>query len=165
MVCLQIHQPQIMEDIVEFVFFVPQTLENFAEAIQLVPQATSLRGAGCGRPGQPVPQIVGKSLSPVPHITEDTEEVIVAIPVPVFMEDSLEQIVTIPAPQFAGDTVKVDEWPASPSRLISIVAAWCEAAQRRALLGRRLQCHLVATDPSKSCENEFALIFSSFLCL
>ena len=107
MVCLQIHQPQIMEDIVEFVFFVPQTLEKFGEAIELMPQATSLRGADCGRPGQLVPQIVGKSLSPVPHITEDTEEVIVAIPVPVFMEDSLEQIVTIPAPQFAEDTVKV----------------------------------------------------------
>ena len=43
--------PQIMEDIVGLVFFVTQTTEKIWGAIQLVPRATSLRGADCGLPG------------------------------------------------------------------------------------------------------------------
>ena len=43
-------RPQIMENIVEFFFFVPQTMETIGEAIQLVPSATSIRGADCGLP-------------------------------------------------------------------------------------------------------------------
>ena len=48
----------------------------------------------------------------------------------------------IPVPQFMeGGHREGDEWPASPvSRLVSIVAAWCEAARRRPLFGRRLHC-------------------------
>ena len=43
--------PQTMED-VGLAFFVSQTMEKIGEAIQLVPQATSLRGADCGFPSR-----------------------------------------------------------------------------------------------------------------
>ena len=105
MVCLRPFRPQIMEDIVEFVFFVPKTMENIGDAIQLVPQATSLRGADSGLPvhtslrtsrscsasswsGSWPASATDRFYFVAPRatqITEDTEKVIVANPVPQFM--------------------------------------------------------------------------------
>ena len=171
-------RPQIMEDMVGFVSFVPQTMEKIGRRSS----CASSNIASWGRVWPSWAHI----MEDIMHVFSSVVDQSVAIPVPQFMEDMVKQIVnnTVDnardfvdnAADYACDladntargadcahssaavtefTVKVTSGPASPvSRLLLIVAAWCVSWGDVSCVAPLCVGIHTAVDPSKICKNE-----------